>query len=791
MSGDNAMLAAPLVLPEDVLVFSVSELAPEITERSAFDPKNFVITRKNARLPSKVVDADAAALIEVFRKPRTIVEGVLAFSSDRRLDPRRVLDEAFPMLGEFLSAGILVLASSTFAESIQLSLAVGDVIGGARVEAPIQLMEDTEVYRVVSENGSQAALKMARAGHEARVGRALAREAALLARLQGCAAPSLFEEGTHAGRPYLLLEWCEGQPALAAARQLQSPIAMERSPRLLALCVAVLRAYATLHAHGIVHGDVHPNNVLVTEEGAVRLVDFGLGRVLYDSDWLAAPPRGGAAFYFDPASAAAMRAKRPPPAVDPSSEQYSLAVLLREMLVGRPYLDFSVEHDELLRQIVEESPVPFIRHGAPPWADVELALSRALAKDPERRFASVADFADTLERAAPGEAVAIRGLSMPSLLDAVLDRLRPDGAAFRALDDPAPLCSVNIGAAGAAYALYRVANSRQEAETLALAELWITRAERHADNPAAFYSRELDITPDSVGSASLFHSPVGVACVHALICAALGDEAGTARAVERFIVRSRTPCDRIDLTLGCAGILLGAAALLAALPKEIEAPRSSLHALGGQVANNLCATLLGLPPVGKGDVLNLGVAHGWGGVLFALLRWQETTGWSKANPLITTRLGELAEEAKTAGTGLCWPWLSESPGTDAAMPGWCNGSAGLVHLWTLAERTLHRENYGKLASLAAMNAWEEPRNIGDLCCGAAGRAYAMLDLYRHTGDGVWLDRARSLGEDAARVISRWSLRRDSLYKGEVGVALLLADLQRPELSCMPLFDREP
>jgi serine/threonine-protein kinase len=325
----------------------------------------------------------------------------------------------------------------------------------------------------------------------------------------------LLAEGTHAGRPYLLLEWCEGQPAMAAARRLQSPIAMERSPRLLALCVAILRAYASLHSRGIVHGDVHPNNVLVTEKGAVRIVDFGLGRVLSDPDWLGAPPRGGAAFYFDPASAAAMRAKRQSAAVDQSSEQYSLAVLLREMLVGRPYLDFSVEHDELLRQIVEDPPAPFIRHGAPPWADVELALSRALAKDAERRFASVADFADALERAAPGEAVAIHGFSTPSLLDTVLGRLQPNGAAFRALDDPAPLCSVNMGAAGAAYALYRVANSRQEAETLALAELWIARAERHADNTAAFYSRELDITPDSVGALRCFiHRSVLRASTH-------------------------------------------------------------------------------------------------------------------------------------------------------------------------------------------------------------------------------------------------------------------------------------
>lgn len=40
-------------------------------------------------------------------------------------------------------------------------------------------------------------------------------------------------------------------------------------------------------------------------------------------------------------------------------------------------------------------------------------------------------------------------------------------------------------------------------------------------------------------------------------------------------------------------------------------------------------------------------------------------------------------------------------------------------------------------------------------------------------------------------IERWSLRRDSLYKGEAGVALLLADPEQPELSCMPLFDAEP
>ena len=78
-----------------------------------------------------------------------------------------------------------------------------------------------------------------------------------------------------------------------------------------------------------------------------------------------------------------------------------------------------------------------------------------------------------------------------------------------------------------------------------------------------------------------------------------------------------------------------------------------------------------------------------------------------------------------------------------------------------------------------------------MCCGAAGRAYAMLDLYRHTGDGLWVDRARGLADRAATLIREWSMHRDSLYKGEIGVALLAAELDEPERSCMPLFDKEP
>ena len=80
--------------------------------------------------------------------------------------------------------------------------------------------------------------------------------------------------------------------------------------------------------------------------------------------------------------------------------------------------------------------------------------------------------------------------------------------------------------------------------------------------------------------------------------------------------------------------------------------------------------------------------------------------------------------------------------------------------------------------------------VGDLCCGLAGRAYGLLNLYKHTGESEWLESARQLADRAVVAIQQYSLRRQSLYKGEIGVALLQADLERPELSAMPFFEHE-
>lgn len=89
--------------------------------------------------------------------------------------------------------------------------------------------------------------------------------------------------------------------------------------------------------------------------------------------------------------------------------------------------------------------------------------------------------------------------------------------------------------------------------------------------------------------------------------------------------------------------------------------------------------------------------------------------------------------------------------------------------------------------MAAWNSWEQACSSPTLCCGSAGRAYALLNLYRHTGAGEWLGRARQLANHAAANASAGE-REGALWNGDLGVAVLVADLESPEDSRMPFFE---
>src|SRR6185295_4329129 len=137
---------------------------------------------------------------------------------------------------------------------------------------------------------------------------------------------------------------------------------------LLPLCRRLTTTYASLHALGIVHGDVHPGNVIVTPDGAIRLVDFGLGR-RWGEPGEDFPPRGGAPGYLAPDHAAALLAGTVPGPATTETDLYSLGVLLYELFTGTTYLDFAIDDADVLHQIVADPPLPFTRRGQPAWPD--------------------------------------------------------------------------------------------------------------------------------------------------------------------------------------------------------------------------------------------------------------------------------------------------------------------------------------------------------------------------------------------------------------------------------------
>ncbi len=110
----------------------------------------------------------------------------------------------------------------------------------------------------------------------------------------------------------------------------------------------------------------------------------------------------------------------------------------------------------------------------------------------------------------------------------------------------------------------------------------------------------------------------------------------------------------------------------------------------------------------------------------------------------------------------------------------------------LAHRLYGERNFLDLARDTAWNVWEEKqgKEVNSLCCGFSGRAYGLLSFYKHSGEEQWLARAWDLADRSIDSVRQWCEARNSLYKGEIGVAVLASDLERPEGAAMPFFEEE-
>ena len=348
----------------------------------------------------------------------------------------------------------------------------------------------------------------------------------------------------------------------------------------------------------------------------------------------------------------------------------------------------------------------------------------------------------------------------------------------------APTCSINFGAAGVAYALTRLGSVTGDTVALAQAERWLSAAERRSADADAFDDGD-ELTPETIGTVSPFHTVCGIATARAFLSRATGDHAREQAALEEFCRATSAPCANLDLTLGRSSVLLVAAILLAGADRAWPAARRLCD-----YGDELCA---GIWRDAAGTSLPYhGIAHGWAGLAYATMLWSRARG---VVPPAEARgvLDMLAGLAEPWQQGARWPVSPPSgPSPDQFWPGWCHGNAGYVFLWNLAEATYGDALYAELGERAA-GLMRGATGFSSLCCGTAGLSYAALNQYRSSGSERWLSLAFALAEHGAAhdELAGDATTALSLYKGHVGLALLAAELDCPERAAMPLFEYEP
>ncbi len=241
------------------------------------------------------------------------------------------------------------------------------------------------VYAIDERTSQPVALKMLDPleGDLGRAGRTLLREARVAARIDHPNIVAVHDVGLHEGRPFLVMEPVTGG-TLADLLEDRAPLAPGETVNIMS---AVLAGLAHLHGQGVLHRDIKPTNILLTESGEPKLADLGLA-TLWESDQtesleLAGRTRAGTLAFMAPEVILGQQAT-------PASDLYSVGAILFELAHGKHYLGGQPRsYEELARAIVERPP----DRPTGPTADV---CERSLAKRPSERFQSAGELREAL-----------------------------------------------------------------------------------------------------------------------------------------------------------------------------------------------------------------------------------------------------------------------------------------------------------------------------------------------------------------------------------------------------------
>ena len=293
---------------------------------------------------------------------------------------------------------------------------LGRRVGAYEITALIGQGGMGKVYRarrVDAAYEKEVAIKLVPGGYQAEfVLHRLHAERQILATLEHPNIARLLDGGAaDEGSPYLVMELVEGEPLDRFAERHALPI-RARLELFRDVCAAVRYAHQRL----VVHRDLKPSNILVTADGTVKLLDFGIAKLLQPALGEAGPaPTVTLMPALTPGYASPEQILGRP--ITTASDVYSLGVVLYVLLTGRsPYRTALDSAPDVIREVCETEPV---RPSAAVAAvsqkrervdrDLDAIVLRALRKEPERRYASVEELAEDLRRYLEGLPVLARG----------------------------------------------------------------------------------------------------------------------------------------------------------------------------------------------------------------------------------------------------------------------------------------------------------------------------------------------------------------------------------------------
>jgi serine/threonine protein kinase len=211
------------------------------------------------------------------------------------------------------------------------------------------------------------------------------REARALAKLSHPNIVHVHDYGEYEGTPYLVMEFL---PCGTLKHTSGTPMPWQEA---LYILLPIAHALAYAHEHNIIHRDIKPGNILLTEKGQPMLSDFGIAKILENEEAGTLTGTGmsiGTPEYMAPEQWTGE--------AGPRSDIYSLGVVLYELVIGRTPYTADTPAAIMLKQVTD--PLPRPRQFVPDLPEeLEMVLLKALAKKPEDRYQSMSEFASALE----------------------------------------------------------------------------------------------------------------------------------------------------------------------------------------------------------------------------------------------------------------------------------------------------------------------------------------------------------------------------------------------------------